>query len=352
MTYGEKAKLGLEKYNTKQAPLLLAIESSCDETAAAVLKGGREVLSMSVHTQIPMHRVYGGVVPELASRSHVERVGPVVQDALDKAAVTLDDIDAIAVTCGPGLVGALLVGVSYAKGLAYAKGLPLIGVNHLAGHIAANYLTYPDLEPPFMCLVASGGHSHIMEVADYHRFNLIGCTRDDAAGEAFDKAARSLGLPYPGGPELEKLALSGDPNKFPFNSALNKDETPDFSFSGIKTAVVNLMHNAEQKGETLNHADIAASFQRAVCDALTLKSVRAAVDKGYSTLALAGGVSANKALRSSLQSACDKAGIRFCCPDFRFCTDNAAMIGCAGHFALRAGMISELSLNALPALKL
>lgn len=226
-------------------------------------------------------------------------------------------------------------------------------MNHLGGHIAANYLTYPDLEPPFICLVASGGHSHIIEVLDYDRFRLLGHTRDDAAGEAFDKVARALGLPYPGGPELEKLALEGDPMKYPFHSALNSSaEEADFSFSGIKTAVVNLMHNAAQKGETLSRADIAASFQRAVCDTLTLKAVHAAKEHGFNTLALAGGVSANRALRSSLARACEEQGIRFCCPDFRYCTDNAAMIACAGHYALMAGELSGLDLNAAPELPL
>jgi len=351
--YTTSAAKGLAAYQQNKDALLLAIESSCDETAASVLRGDREVLSMSVYTQIPLHRKFGGVVPELASRSHVEKIGEVVNYALESANVAIDDISAIAVTCGPGLVGALLVGVSYAKGLAFAKGLPLIGVNHLAGHIAANYLTYPDLKPPFMCLVASGGHSHIIKVEDYHKFTLLGRTRDDAAGEAFDKVARALGLPYPGGPELEKLAREGDPNKYPFHSDLNQSmEESDFSFSGIKTAVVNLLHNAEQKGETLNPADIAASFQRAVCDALTMKSVHAAKRYGMDTLALAGGVSANKALRGALEAECQRQGVRFCCPDFRFCTDNAAMIACAGHYGLMAGQLSGLELNAVPNLML
>lgn len=351
MNYDESARLGLQRYQNDSGALLLAIESSCDETAASVLRGAREVLSMSVYTQIPLHRRFGGVVPELASRSHVEKVGSVVADALERAGVTLDDISAIAVTSGPGLVGALLVGVSYGKGLAFAKGLPLIGVNHLWGHVAANYLTYPDLEPPFICLVASGGHSHIMEVPDYHSFRLLGHTRDDAAGEAFDKVARALGLPYPGGPELERLALQGDPNRYPFHSALNSSpEEPDFSFSGVKTAVVNLLHNAEQRGEPISKADVAASFQRAVCDTLTLKAVHAARARGFDTLALAGGVSANRALRGSLARACEGRGIRFCCPDFRYCTDNAAMIACAGHYALMAGRLSGLELNAVPGL--
>ena len=318
MNYNESARLGLERYQKDRDALLLAIESSCDETAASVLRGPREVVSMSVYTQIPLHRRFGGVVPELASRSHVEKVGSVVADALEKAGVTLDDISAIAVTSGPGLVGALLVGVSYGKGLAFAKGLPLIGVNHLGGHIAANYLTYPDLEPPFICLVASGGHSHIIEVLDYDRFRLLGHTRDDAAGEAFDKVARALGLPYPGGPELEKLALTGDPKKYPFHSALNHSaEEADFSFSGIKTAVVNLMHNAAQKGETLSKADIAASFQRAVCDTLTLKAVHAAKEHGFNTLALAGGVSAKQGSPEFFGPGMRRAGHTLLLPGFQ-----------------------------------
>ena len=287
----------------------------------------------------------GGVVPEIASRSHTERIGAVADEALKSAGVGLNDIGAIAVTCTPGLIGALLVGVSYAKGLAYAANIPLVGVNHIAGHIAANYLTYPDLEPPFVCIVASGGHSHIVRVVDYNRFELIGRTRDDAAGEAFDKAARALGLPYPGGPEIEKLAKCGNPNAFRFHAPFNEGESNDFSFSGIKTAVVNLLHNAEQKGEVLNKADVAASFQRAVADTLTMKSVRAALREKSSVLALAGGVSANNVLRTRLQTECDRNGIRFCRPDMRFCTDNAAMIACQGYYMLRSGEVSGLDLN-------
>lgn len=352
MSYTDTALRGAQAYREKKDALLLSIESSCDETAACVLRGSREVLSMAVHTQIPLHQKYGGVVPELASRSHVERVGGVVQKALDDACVTLDDMDAIAVTYGPGLVGALLVGVSYAKGLAYAKGLPLIGVNHIAGHIAANYLTYPDLEPPFVCLVASGGHSHIVQVRDYDDFVLLGRTRDDAAGEAFDKVARVLGLPYPGGPNLEKLALGGRAAAYKLHAPFNDSPSPDFSFSGLKTAVINLLHNAEQKGERIDPADMAASFQQAVVHTLTNKSIRAAREAGAATLALAGGVSANMALREALAAAARDAGMRFCCPDFRFCTDNAAMIACAGHYALLSGAPSPLSLNAVPNLAL
>ncbi|MBO6060819.1 MAG: tRNA (adenosine(37)-N6)-threonylcarbamoyltransferase complex transferase subunit TsaD [Clostridia bacterium] len=333
------------EYRKKEAPLILGIESSCDETAAAVVRAGREVVSASVHTQIPVHRLSGGVVPEIASRSHTERIGGVVRDALEKAGATLSDIDAVAVTYRPGLIGALLVGASYAKGLAFAADKPLIGVDHITGHIAANYITYPDLEPPFMCIVASGGHSHIVRVDGYTEFALIGRTRDDAAGEAFDKVARAMGLPYPGGPELEKLARDGDPEAFRLHTAFNEGEGYDFSFSGIKTAVVNILHNAGQKGEEISRADLAASFQRAVTDALTVKSVRAAREAGLDTLALAGGVSANTCLREKLAKECEKYGIRFCRPDMKYCTDNAAMIACQGHYELLAHAPSELSID-------
>lgn len=345
MSYFEKTQQKYEDYVSGRNNTLLAIESSCDETAASVVRGGREVLSMAVHTQIPIHRLYGGVVPEIASRSHTERIGSVVREALDKAGMTVQDVGAVAATYSPGLIGALLVGVSYAKGLAYACDLPFIGVNHIEGHIAANYLTYPELEPPFMCIVASGGHSHIVLVRDYDDFELIGRTRDDAAGEAFDKAARALSLCYPGGPEIEKLASSGNDRAYKFHAPFNEGDSNDFSFSGIKTAVVNLLHNAEQKGETVNKADVAASFQRSVVETLTRKSVRAALNSGMSTLALAGGVSANKVLRARLDEECTANGIRFCCPDWRFCTDNAAMIACQGHYRLMKGYRDDLSLN-------
>ena len=344
MTYFETAKEKQQALSRSGHALLLSIETSCDETAAAVVRDGREVISNVVYTQIPLHRRFGGVVPELASRNHVDQIGVVVEQALADAGATLDSIDAIAVTCGPGLVGALLVGVSYAKALALSHNLPLVGTNHILGHIAANYLTFPDLKPPFTCLVASGGHSHIVTVNDYDRCELIGKTRDDAAGEAFDKVARVLGLPYPGGPELEKLAKEGDPKAIRFHSAFNEGEGFDMSFSGLKTAVINTMHTAEQKGETVNRADVAASFQYAVNSILSDKAVRAA--KG--TLALAGGVSANRNLRDMLQRKCDKKGIRFCCPDFKYCTDNAAMIGSAGFYLLMKGHISDLDLNATP----
>ena len=331
---------------------LLSIESSCDETAAAVIRDGREVISNVVHTQIPLHVRYGGVVPEIASRNHVEMISHVVEKALfDAGMPDAQGIDAVAVTNGPGLVGALLVGLSFAKGYAYAKNLPFVGVHHIASHIAANYLTYPDLKPPFICLVVSGGHTHLIAVEDYATFRLIGKTRDDAAGEAFDKIARVLGLPYPGGPALEKLALEGNPRAISFHSAFMQNaDSFDFSFSGIKTAAINRLHTAEQKGEALSKADIAASFQYTVVEALSSRAVKAASQFGgpSPTLALAGGVSANRCLRDTLQKKCDAAGIRFCCPDFRFCTDNAAMVGSAGYYRLLSHGADDFSLNAIP----
>lgn len=336
---------------------ILSIETSCDETAAAVVEDGRRVLSNAVHTQIPLHVPYGGVVPEIASRNHVEMIGPVVDKALADANCTFDDLDAVAVTHGPGLVGALLVGLSYAKGLAYARGLPFVGVNHIASHIAANYLTHPLLAPPFTCLIASGGHSHIVRVADYDRFALIGRTRDDAAGEAFDKVARVLELPYPGGPNLERLARSGNPRAVTFHSAFNEGPGYDFSFSGVKTAVVNYVHTTRQRGETLNRADVAASFQSCVVEVLVKKSVRAALTQAEENgeqpvLALAGGVSANGPLRAALATSCADAGVAFYCPDLRYCTDNAAMVGSAAFFRLMAGRTDALSLNAAPNLSI
>ena len=332
--------------------ILLSIESSCDETAAAVVKNGREVLSNAVYTQIPLHKEYGGVVPEIASRSHVEKIGTVVDTAIRESGVRPEELSGIAVTHGPGLVGALLVGLNYAKGLALSWDLPFAGVNHIASHIAANYLTFPDLEPPFTCLVASGGHSHIVRVEDYNRFTLIGRTRDDAAGEAFDKIARVLGLPYPGGPELEKLAKSGDPKAIRFHSAFNEGDNFDFSFSGLKTAAINELHTREQRGELPNKADIAASFQHTLVEVLSEKAVRAALARGDKTLALAGGVSANTSLRNTLQRKCDKKGIRFCCPDFKYCTDNAAMVGSAGFYRLLSAPPDGFDLNAVPNLSI
>lgn len=330
----------------KEHVTVLAIETSCDETAAAVIRDGREVLSNTVYSQIPLHRKYGGVVPELASRNHVLQLSPTVAAALEEAGLDYDKIDAVAVTSRPGLIGALLTGVSYAKGLAYAKGIPLIGVDHIAGHIAANYLSAPDLAPPFTCLVASGGHSHIFQVEDYNTLILLGATKDDAAGEAFDKVARVLGLPYPGGPALEALAKEGDENAVSFPAGYNSGDGLDFSFSGLKTAVINTLHTAEQRGEEISRADIAASFQRNVVEVLTNKAVRAALLQNSRALALAGGVSANRTLDNRLRLAAERAGIRFFSPAFKYCTDNAAMIGCAGYYALRFGLRDTLSLNA------
>ncbi len=355
MSYFDIARQRLQALQARGEATVLSIETSCDETAAAIVRNGRQVLSNAIYTQIPIHRKFGGVVPELASRNHVDQVGPVVESALADAGMSLADVDAIAVTGGPGLVGALLVGVSYAKGLAFATGKPLVNTHHILGHIAANYLTFPDLQPPFTCLVASGGHSHIIEVADYDRCLLLGRTRDDAAGEAYDKVARVLELPYPGGPELEKLAQQGDPHAIRFHSAFNEGEGFDMSFSGLKTAVINHLSNARQRGEAVNRADVAASFQYAVNSILSDKAVRAAVENGRAaghdgigTLALAGGVSANRNLREMLARKAADRGIRFCCPDFKYCTDNGAMIGSAAFYLLMKGHISDLSFNAVP----
>ena len=351
MSYTDICREKAEQLKTKARVRILAIESSCDETAAAVIENGRAILSNAVFSQIPLHAIYGGVVPEIASRAHVDAVDRMVDHALREAGLTFDDIDAIGVTYGPGLVGALLTGVSCAKGLAFALDKPLIPVNHIEGHICANYLTHPDLEPPFICLVASGGHSHILTVEDYGVYRLLGCTQDDAAGEAFDKAARVLHLPYPGGPLLDRLAANGDPNAL----KLPKAHTPgpyDFSFSGLKTAFINATHNMEQKGVEMRPEDLAASFQHAVVDALLTKTMQAALDNHVKALALAGGVSANSGLRAAFEAACRKAGIRLFMPRLDLCGDNAAMIGSAAYYRLLRGDTADMRLNAKPALKL
>ena len=332
--------------------LTLGIESSCDETAAAVLRGGRELLSNVISTQIPLHRKYGGVVPEIASRRHIVNVMPVIDEALRNAEVALPDIDQIAVTCGPGLVGALLVGVSAAKALAFARNVPLIGVNHLEGHIFANFLSHTELTPPFMALVVSGGHTALIHVIRYNHFVLMGQTRDDAAGEAFDKIARVMGLPYPGGPEIDKLAAAGDEDAVDFPRALREKGNYEFSFSGLKSAVLNYLNEMKMKNMEVNRADVAASFQKAVIEVLVQKSFEALSETNLDTLVLAGGVAANSALERRLREASAEHGIHFYYPDKILCTDNAAMIACRGYYQSRAGIFSDLRLNAVPGLSL
>ncbi|MBE7053902.1 MAG: tRNA (adenosine(37)-N6)-threonylcarbamoyltransferase complex transferase subunit TsaD [Ruminococcaceae bacterium] len=330
--------------------LILGIESSCDETAAAVVKDGREVLSNVISSQIDIHKKFGGVVPEVASRKHLEIINSVVDDALKEANVTFDDIDAIGVTYAPGLVGALLVGVSTAKALAYALKKPLVGVHHIRGHICANFIEHKDLKPPFVCLVASGGHSHIVLVEDYTKFKILGQTRDDAAGEAFDKVARVLGLGYPGGPKIDKAAKDGDENAIFFKRVSFGKDSFDFSFSGIKTGVINHLHNLEQKGETYNISDVAASFQKSVVDVLTDNLIAAAKKYNISKIALAGGVAANSKLREELMRKKGKMEVYY--PSPIYCTDNAAMIACSAYYEILSGKTSDLSLNAIPYLSI
>ena len=332
--------------------LTLGIESSCDETAAAVLRDGRELLSNVISTQIPLHRKYGGVVPEIASRRHIVNVMPVIDEALQKAEVALSDVNQVAVTYGPGLVGALLVGVSAAKALAFARNVPLIGVNHLEGHIFANFLSHKELEPPFMALVVSGGHTALIHVVGYNHFLLMGQTRDDAAGEAFDKIARVMGLPYPGGPEIDRLAAEGDENAVDFPRALREKGNYEFSFSGLKSAVLNYLNEMQMKRIEVNKADVAASFQKAVIEVLVQKSLEALSETKLDTLVLAGGVAANSALEHRLREASAEHGIRFYYPDKILCTDNAAMIACRGYYQSQAGLFSDLRLNAVPGLSL
>lgn len=325
---------------------ILGIESSCDETAAAVVENGRIVLSSVIASQVEEHKLYGGVVPEIASRRHSEAVVGVTEQALEQANVTLKDIDAIAVTYAPGLIGALLVGVNFAKGLSFSTGLPLVPVHHLRSHIAANYITSPKLEPPFLCLVVSGGHTHIIEVKDYTDLHVIGCTRDDAAGEAFDKAARAMGMPYPGGIHLDKIANSGNPLAFKMPHPVVDGAPFDFSFSGLKTSVINLIHNAKQKGQELPVPDLAASYRKAVVDVLVRNFVAAAKETNSKKLVIAGGVSANSLLRRRLGEECKRYGWEFYCPELALCGDNAAMVGAQGYYEYRAGKIAGLELNA------
>jgi N6-L-threonylcarbamoyladenine synthase len=346
---------------------ILAIESSCDETAASVVKNGRTILSNVISSQIDLHTLYGGVVPEIASRKHIEKINQVIRMALEDAGMTLEEMNAIGVTYGPGLVGALLVGVAEAKAIALAKNLPLIGVHHIEGHVSANYIEHPDLEPPFLCEIISGGHTHLVIVTDYGEFKILGRTRDDAAGEAFDKVARAIGLGYPGGPKIDKISKVGNPDAiaFPrshvvdtgkknvsFARGSHEMSPYDFSFSGLKSAVLNYLNHCRMTGEKWNQADVAASFQKAVTDVLVDNAMRAAKDYHMTKMAIAGGVASNSALRAAMKQACEKNGIEFYHPSPIFCTDNAAMIGVAAYYEYQRGTRSGWDLNAVPNLKL
>ena len=332
--------------------LILAIETSCDETAAAVVKNGREVLSNIISSQIELHKLYGGVVPEIASRKHIEKINQVIEEALTEANVTLDDVDAIGVTYGPGLVGALLVGVAQAKAISFAKNKPLVGVHHIEGHVSANYIENKELEPPFLCLIVSGGHTHLVLVKEYGVYEIVGRTRDDAAGEAFDKVARAIGLGYPGGPKIDKLSREGNKNAITFPRAQIDGAPYDFSFSGLKSAVLNHINSCEMKKEEINRADIAASFQEAVIDVLVTKTILAAKDFGMKKVALAGGVASNSHLREAMAAACKDNKLEFYHPSPIFCTDNAAMIGAAAYYEYLKGTRAGLDLNAVPNLKI
>jgi len=342
----------LERAEKEKEALILAIESSCDETAAAVVKDGREVLSNVIYSQIELHTAYGGVVPEIASRKHIEKINQVAQAALNQAGKKLADITAIAVTYGPGLVGPLLIGVSFAKALSFASGIPLVGVNHIEGHISANYIEHKELCPPFACLVASGGHSHLVAVEDYGEYKVIGRTRDDAAGEAFDKVARAIGLGYPGGPKIDKVSRQGNPDAIRFPRAKVEESAYDFSFSGLKSAVLNYLNGCRMKGEEINQADVAASFQKAVVDVLVERSMAAAGEYGFTKFAIAGGVASNSSLREAFVEACKREKIAFYYPSPVFCTDNAAMIGAAGYYEYQKGVRHGYGLNAVPNLRL
>lgn len=331
---------------------ILAIESSCDETAAAVVVNGREVKSNVISSQIALHTLYGGVVPEIASRKHIEKINQVIEQALAEADTTLDEIDAIGVTYGPGLVGALLVGVAEAKAISYAKSIPLVGVHHIEGHICANYIENKDLEPPFLCLVVSGGHTHLVKVLDYGKYEILGRTRDDAAGEAFDKVARAIGLGYPGGPKIEKVSHEGNPHAMEFPRAKIADGPYDFSFSGLKSAVLNYLNGCQMKGIPIVQADVAASFQKAVTDVLIGNAMRAIDEYKMDKFAIAGGVASNGTLREGMREACAEKGVAFYHPSPIFCTDNAAMIGVAAYYDFKNGKRDGLDLNAVPNLKL
>lgn len=331
---------------------ILAIESSCDETAASVVEDGRTVLSNIISSQIDIHTLYGGVVPEIASRKHIERINQVIEQALRQADVSLDDIDAVGVTYGPGLVGALLVGVAEAKAIAWAKDKPLIGVHHIEGHISANYFENKDLEPPFGCLVVSGGHTHLVKVKDYGEYEILGRTCDDAAGEAFDKVARAIGLGYPGGPKIDKTAKEGNPLAIEFPHGKVRGSEYDFSFSGLKSAVLNYLNECRMKGTEISVPDVAASFQKSVVDVLVGHSMHAVEEFGFEKFAIAGGVASNSALRKAMEEECARRGVTFYRPSPVLCTDNAAMIGAAAYYDYQRGIRSDLSLNAVPNLKL
>lgn len=346
-------KKGKNRNMNKQTDIrILAIETSCDETAAAVVENGRITRSNIISSQIALHTLYGGVVPEIASRQHIEKINQVIEEAVKEADTSWDEIDAVGVTYGPGLVGALLVGVSEAKALSYARKIPLIGVNHIEGHICANYIEHKDLEPPFLCLVVSGGHTHLVKALDYGKYEVLGRTMDDAAGEAFDKVARAIGLGYPGGPKIEKAACEGDPEAIAFPRGHVAGEAYHFSFSGMKSAVLNYLNHCQMKGEKVRTADVAASFQQAVIDVLAGSAMRALDETGMKKFALAGGVASNQALRRAVEAACRKRGASFYCPSPVLCTDNAAMIGAAAYYRYKNGVCSGLDLNAVPNLKL
>ena len=342
----------MKKHSTDEDVYILAIESSCDETAAAVVKNGRQVLSSVISSQIALHTVFGGVVPEIASRKHIERINQVIEEALAQSGMTLEEMTAVAVAYGPGLVGALLVGVAEAKAIAYGAGKPLVGVHHIEGHVSANFIEHPDLEPPFVCLIVSGGHTHLVVVKDYGEFEILGRTRDDAAGEAFDKVARAVGLGYPGGPKIDRAAKDGRAGAIAFPRAKVEGAPYDFSFSGLKSAVLNYLHHARQVGEEISVPDLAASFQSAVVDVLVEHTVEAAKQLGYGRVAMAGGVAANSALRAAMKDACAGAGLQLYYPSPVLCTDNAAMIGAAGYYEYINGVRSGWDLNAVPGLKL